>query len=158
MGPEHANSVKSGTCPQHALFGTGIESYPYVDKVQWGEAGKRIVDLFGETNDTLSEDCLTLNIWTPKDMSGPPKPIMFWVYGGGKQHLATCRSSRRSNGICRLLLGRLSERRFVHLSSQVRGIITDESPSAYFGGFLAEEQDVILVSVNYRKTPTLSCL
>lgn len=30
----------------------------------------------------MSEDCLTLNVWTPKDRAGPA-PVMVWIHGGG---------------------------------------------------------------------------
>jgi para-nitrobenzyl esterase len=30
-----------------------------------------------------SEDCLTLNIWTPVERAGRPVPVMVWVHGGG---------------------------------------------------------------------------
>jgi para-nitrobenzyl esterase len=29
------------------------------------------------------EDCLVLNVWTPKDRGATPLPVMFWIYGGG---------------------------------------------------------------------------
>ena len=38
---------------------------------------------------TFSEDCLTLNIWSPKignNNSSKLKPVMFWIYGGGLNH------------------------------------------------------------------------
>jgi para-nitrobenzyl esterase len=33
----------------------------------------------------LSEDCLTLNIWTPAKNSGDRLPVMVWIHGGGFQ-------------------------------------------------------------------------
>lgn len=30
----------------------------------------------------MSEDCLTLNVWAPKDAEGP-LPVMVWIHGGG---------------------------------------------------------------------------
>ena len=33
---------------------------------------------------TESEDCLVLNVWSPKSKnSSDLKPVMFWIYGGG---------------------------------------------------------------------------
>ncbi|KAG9094923.1 hypothetical protein FRC06_010334 [Ceratobasidium sp. 370] len=34
------------------------------------------------TNNTMSEDCLTLNIWKPTNVTGK-LPVMAWIYGGG---------------------------------------------------------------------------
>lgn len=31
----------------------------------------------------MSEDCLTLNIWTPANSTDEKLPVMFWVHGGG---------------------------------------------------------------------------
>lgn len=33
----------------------------------------------------MSEDCLSVNVWTPSPRSGPPKAVMVWIYGGGFQ-------------------------------------------------------------------------
>ncbi len=31
----------------------------------------------------LSEDCLTLNVWTPRDASEANLPVLVWIFGGG---------------------------------------------------------------------------
>lgn len=31
----------------------------------------------------ISEDCLYLNIWTPKDIKNKKLPVLFWIHGGG---------------------------------------------------------------------------
>ncbi|KAG9080638.1 hypothetical protein FRC06_006321, partial [Ceratobasidium sp. 370] len=33
------------------------------------------------TNNTMSEDCLTLNVWKPTNVTGK-LPVMVWIYGG----------------------------------------------------------------------------
>ncbi|MGO7917324.1 carboxylesterase family protein, partial [Rhizobium ruizarguesonis] len=33
-----------------------------------------------------SEDCLTLNVWTPVKLSRTPLPVMVWIYGGALAH------------------------------------------------------------------------
>ncbi len=37
----------------------------------------------GKMMETSREDCLYLNVWTPEWPSQSPKPVMFWLHGGG---------------------------------------------------------------------------
>jgi para-nitrobenzyl esterase len=60
-----------------------------------------------------SEDCLTLNIWTPASRPVKPRPVLVFVHGG----------------------------------SNITGYTADP---IYDGATLAREQDLVVVSVNYR--------
>lgn len=48
----------------------------------------------GGAPDAMSEDCLTLNVWTPRDAEG--LPVMVWFHGGGWRRNSG--ASPRSNG------------------------------------------------------------
>lgn len=46
----------------------------------------RLVNLLGDlaqANDTVSEDCLFLNVWTKPQTGSRRKPVLLWIYGGG---------------------------------------------------------------------------
>ncbi|KAH7339682.1 Alpha/Beta hydrolase protein [Rhizoctonia solani] len=51
-----------------------------VNATQYGASCEQSIP--STTNNTISEDCLTLNIWKPTDVAGKI-PVMVYIYGGG---------------------------------------------------------------------------
>ena len=37
-----------------------------------------------QDGDQISEDCLTLNVWTKPQSGEKKKAVLFWIYGGGE--------------------------------------------------------------------------
>jgi para-nitrobenzyl esterase len=71
--------------------------------------------------ESLEEDCLFLNVWTPEPAPSAPLPVMVWLPGGGNQNGSASDASPLSGGA-----------------------------TIYDGRDLAESQDVIVVTLNYR--------
>ena len=48
-----------------------------------------------------SEDCLTLNVWTPALADGGKRPVMVWFHGGGLWALSASGASQAGDGLAR---------------------------------------------------------
>ncbi|KAH6613671.1 Alpha/Beta hydrolase protein [Chaetomium sp. MPI-SDFR-AT-0129] len=79
------------------------------------DIGRAIIKTMTNPGIPISEDCLTLNVWTKPQTGEKQKPVLVFVHGGS----------------------------FVSGSSAVL---------AYNGQFFAEQEDVVLVTINYRIT------
>ncbi|KAK1982330.1 carboxylesterase [Colletotrichum cereale] len=87
-----------------------------------------VTKVMGDTG-SQSEDCLTLNVWTKPQTGDAKKAVLVWVHGGafvtGKNYYAIVRT-------------RVGE-----------PIGSSRTPS-YTGKFIADQDDVVVVSMNYR--------
>ncbi|KAK3291614.1 Alpha/Beta hydrolase protein [Chaetomium fimeti] len=79
------------------------------------EVGRRILATITNPGIPVSEDCLTLNVWTKPQTGEKRKAVMVYIHGGS----------------------------FVSGSSAV---------PAYNGQFFADQEDIVLVTINYRLT------
>jgi para-nitrobenzyl esterase len=52
-----------------------------LDAFEYGAAAPQ-----DRTNETISEDCLFLNVWTPSTDDGEKRPVMFYIHGGAYSH------------------------------------------------------------------------
>ena len=85
------------------------------DRVGMPDSANQVYEIFGRypgDAGALSEDCLTLNVWTKPQAGDAKKPVFFWIYGG----------------------------------SYVTG--GSDFP-AYNGKFIADDGDVVVVSIKY---------
>jgi para-nitrobenzyl esterase len=46
------------------------------------QASRPLAPILGILVDEESEDCLTLNVWTPAPADGARRPVMVWIHGG----------------------------------------------------------------------------
>ncbi|KAK4245436.1 Alpha/Beta hydrolase protein [Corynascus novoguineensis] len=104
-----------------ACFPSNISAYDadypqeLIDTYGITEVGRRILETITNPGIPVSEDCLSLNVWTKPQTGEKRKPVMIYIHGGS----------------------------FVSGSSAV---------SAYNGQFFADQEDVVLVTINYRLT------
>jgi para-nitrobenzyl esterase len=93
--------------PQPAEKWSGIK-----DTKVFGPMAPQTESSFAGKNEIKSEDCLSLNIWSPA-ADGKQRPVMFWIHGGGFT-------------------------------------IGSGSSELYNGANLANNGDVVVVTINYR--------
>lgn len=86
------------------------------DATQFGSSCVQSADFEGPG----SEDCLFLNVWTPELGSGAPKPVLFYIHGGG----------------------------WVRGAGNMSGLEGIEN--TLDGQHLAESEGVVVVTLNYR--------
>ncbi|KAK9779700.1 putative Carboxylesterase [Seiridium cardinale] len=116
-GSETINGTNFGyVCMQVDMFG----NIPHVQKRALGKRegtltpdALAIIQQYFAGVPLISEDCLTLNIWTKPQVGENKKAVLIWIYGGGY-----------SSG--------------------------NSAVSFYNGKHIAEEQDIVVVSLNYR--------
>lgn len=77
--------------PQDPTPWTGTLDATQFGATCWGSPGLNALDSGGAPVNQ-SEDCLTINVWTPANTTVQKLPVMFWIYGGGFQYGSSSRS------------------------------------------------------------------
>lgn len=102
-----------------------------IEKYGITDVGKKLLTSVMNPGIPVSEDCLTLNIWTKPQTGERRKAVMVWIHGGsfvsGILH-CSCLSLQRP-GLT------------IHAGSSA---VPD-----YNGKFFADQEDVVLVSIKY---------
>ncbi|KAI3393956.1 hypothetical protein diail_3435 [Diaporthe ilicicola] len=94
--------------------------------VHWRASNPRqaILTAEAQTGRPLSEDCLSLSVWTkPQSGTGAPKAVLFWIFGGAR----AARPDRKPGSS-----------------------IGNKACEFYDGSVLTDENDVVVVSSDYR--------
>ena len=108
-------------------FQHSLQTWPYAkgSRVEANEGGPSCMqsDLVSFENETMSEDCLFLNVWVPPKTSKKSKlPVMFWIHGGS-------------------------------FTSGSGTPVGKDGVGIFNGEKLAASQNVIVVTINYRLGP-----
>jgi len=95
-----SGALRGAFADDHLLFAGIPYAAPPVGPLRWrppqppaswqgvrdaSKAGPRCVQNTRNDPDggrSVSEDCLTLNVWTPLKRAGTPRPVMVWIHGG----------------------------------------------------------------------------
>lgn len=72
------------SCPANATFAPREELVARAEEFSLTPQAIPILEnLLEQLGVQYSEDCLTLNVWTKPATNKAPKPVLFWIYGGG---------------------------------------------------------------------------